>query len=477
MFSRYRLIPNLDGVFQYVRHLKSKKDIDGPLIEMGKVLDPGSIAMLRNEQFSLGMRLEDFNRKQLANNINARMAAVIMDDQVCFSEREDAKGQYVVSSLMHLKESDRAYFDMLIRYCKLNSNLSSQSKPARLMSLISKYYGMDESLIYLQPIQNREDDIDLRMAQKQVAKVFLNTLKYQTPQWIKDNIDFIYEVVSCNEDRFKEVFMLSEIYPNRLYTLCKQANIKKAGELDGYIELYNKVTGTLIEGEISDERFIEFLMENDEITDKTLSEAIQNVFFKSQVVNINDYKHKDEILLLISKLNDPLYQKLFDRLDEKKAAIMLEVVLNKNTKDHIFSIVTLKEEQLKKLGELVKQANFEAILSKAEDEFRLEQERQSDFQYKYEIGTFFEHSIRERMDVLLAAEITVENDDQISATDVQSGQDIIIYFRDVPLYFLEIKSRWDPRNSVSMSKLQLQKAAENPDKYALIAVDITKYTG
>src|SRR5690606_23744934 len=63
------------------------------------------------------------------------------------------------------------------------------------------------------------------------------------------------------------------------------------------------------------------------------------------------------------------------------------------------------------------------------------------------------------------------------AEDVQGGQDIIIYYNGDPVYFIEVKSRWDSRNSVTMSKLQLERASDNADKYALISVDITKYHG
>jgi hypothetical protein len=45
------------------------------------------------------------------------------------------------------------------------------------------------------------------------------------------------------------------------------------------------------------------------------------------------------------------------------------------------------------------------------------------------------------------------------------------------LYFIEVKSRWDSKNSVSMSKLQLEKASESSEKYSLISVDVAKYQG
>ena len=57
---------------------------------------------------------------------------------------------------------------------------------------------------------------------------------------------------------------------------------------------------------------------------------------------------------------------------------MLEIVTNESTKDDIFAIVTLKESQLKKLGQLVQNENFEAILQIAA--IVLQQEKDFNFQ-------------------------------------------------------------------------------------------------
>jgi len=243
------------------------------------------------------------------------------------------------------------------------------------------------------------------------------------------------------------------------------------------IELYNKVTKSEIRAILAHRDFNNFLVENDFIDNKYLSKQIEDVFLETDINDINEHSFKEDIINIISKLNNPFYKDLFQRLDDRKANLMLEIVTNQDTKDDIFSIVRLKEDQLKKLGKLVQLPNFDEILSKAEDVVRLEKERNSDFQHKHKIGTYIERKIREKLSSTITSKLVIDKEKRVDAEDVQGGQDIIIYYNGDPVYFIEVKSRWDSRNSVTMSKLQLERASDNADKYALISVDITKYHG
>jgi hypothetical protein len=156
---------------------------------------------------------------------------------------------------------------------------------------------------------------------------------------------------------------------------------------------------------------------------------------------------------------------------------MLDVVTNENTKDEIFSIVTLKESELKKLGKLVQEDNFSSILNAATALLELQKENDADFLHKHEIGTYIESLIRQKLSDELQDRVTFGNKESVEATNIQGGQDIVIFLDENPVYFIEVKSRWNSQNSVSMSKLQLQRAVEQNKLYALCAVDITRYTG
>jgi hypothetical protein len=242
-------------------------------------------------------------------------------------------------------------------------------------------------------------------------------------------------------------------------------------------DLYDKVTRNDIRYHLVYRQFNGFVTEDRFVNNKYLTVQIEDAFFNSDINNINEHPFKDDILTIISKLKERHYHELFPRLDDRKANLMLEIVTNERTKDDIFSIVTLKEDQLKKLGQLVQSENFEAILNKATAVLQLEIEKQSDFRHKYEIGTNIERMIREKLSEELKERISFVNAESLEASDIQGGQDIIIQLDGVPVYYIEVKSRWASESSVSMSKLQLERAVEQNHRYSLCSVDISRYAG
>jgi|GEM_PF-680481 len=477
LFTDHTLLPNLEGKFQLLNKLKRTKELPPQLIEIGKILIPEAITQLVDENFSFDIKFENYNRKDFSNTINTVLNEKCGDNRLCIP-KEHKPEDYKTGVTTNTDNLEMNFFLAALRFCKLHSNINSQSKPTKLMEIISTYYYASPNLLQIDPLANKEEDLDVRQAQRNIARVFFNTLAQHSQEWIKNNTSTLYNIALCNEDRFKEIYTTSKIYPNQLYNLCHMTDLKKALDLNDYItDLYNRATGKLIEATVADIKFNEFLIENEEETNKNLGTRIEDIFFETDFRDINDHPFKEDILNIISKLNRPFFKDLFPRLDDKKANLMLDVVTNESTKDDIFSIVTLKEDQLKKLGKLVQLPNFEQILSQAETSVQSAKERQSDFAHKYKIGTYIEDKIREKLSEVIAAKIVIDKDHDLNTEDVQGGQDIIIYYDGTPLYFIEVKSRWDSNNSVSMSKLQLERASENIDKYSLISVDITKYEG
>ena len=486
LFEKNKLLPNIDGNFQYINILKQSQDLDNKLLDMGKILIPDAIAHLIDRNFSFDFKFEVFGRREFSNSVNAKLNTELIDNGICLPENYDAE-DYLAGVATNSPFIKREYFLEVLNYCKLHNDIDSKSKPSKLMRLISEYYRIDNRLIQIEPVDAKEDDIDQRQAQKNLVKVFFNTLAWHTQVWVKNNIHLLFDIALYNEDRYKELYSTSSIYPSQLYTLCSQAELKKAINLDEnkkavnlntyIVDLYNRASGKVIEGVLADINFNEFLIDNETVTNKSLSTAIEEIFFETDIWDVNEHPFKEDILGIISKLNTSFYKELFPRLDDKKANLMLDIVTNESTKDDIFSIVILKEEQLKKLGKIVQLPNFEEILSRAEEAICLEKEKKSDFEHKYKIGTYIEDKIREKLGMAISSRLLVDKVKKLSTENVQGGQDIIIYFDAIAVYYIEVKSRWDTRNSLSMSKLQLEKASENADRYSLISVDITKYEG
>lgn len=476
-FSDHTLLPNLEGKFCLLSSLLTQKDLNDTLIKIGKVLIPHSIEKLIHKDFCFDFHFEKFNRKDFSNSVKTRLDEMQASTCICLPENvllENFK-ETVLDGITKLEYS---FFTSLLNYCKLNNNVNSQSKPATLTKILSRYYSLDESLIQISNLEVQEENLDIRSARKILVQVFFNLLQYHNDKWVKLNIPLLIEIANCNEDSIKEVFATSKIYPNQINQLKSVTELKRDIDVWSEIkELYNKVTKDEIKEDLVYQQFNEFVAEDRFVTNKYLTNQIEDAFFNTDIHNINDHPFKVEILNIISKLREKKYAELFPRLDDKKANLMLEIVTNENTKDDIFSIVTLKESQLKKLGKLVQEDNFEVILNLAAIILQQQIENDADFRHKHEIGTYIEGLIREKLSEELKERVSFNKGESLEATDIQGGQDIVVLLDGKPVYFIEVKSRWDARNSVSMSKLQLQRAVEENERYALCAVDITRYEG
>jgi len=475
-FSDFTLTPNLDGKFFQTSTLVIPKDLNDTLIEIGRFLIPNSIEKLVHNDFRFNFKFDDFNRKNFSNNVKTALDDLPISEQICtpknFSD-ENYNNNIGIS-----KKLDYDFFLNLVKYCKLNNNINSQSKPTLLLKILCRYYSIDENLILLSNLEEQESNIVIRYARKVLVQVFFNIIQYHNSDWVEKNLELLLHIANCYDDSYKEVYLSSNIYPSQANKLKSINELKRdINILPEIKDLYNNVKKCEIRNDLIYGNFNDCVAEDRSLTNKSLTTEIEDIFFNTDIKDINKHPFKDEILNIISKLRDKNYADLFPRLDDKKANLMLEVVTNESTKDDIFSIVTLKESQLKKLGKLVQEPNFDTILDLANSLMQQKIESDANFRHKYEIGRNIENLIRENLSIELQDRISFDEEKDLDASDIQGGQDVIIFLDGKPIYFIEVKSRWDSNNSVSMSKLQLQRAVEEEVHYALCSVDITRYSG
>lgn len=475
-FSEHTLLPNLDGKLCFLSLLFTPQNLTDTLIEIGKSLIPNSIEKLIHKDFCFDFHFEKFNRKDFSNSVKTKLDEIQASTCIYIPETINTEN-YNVQSFELTKRIEDIFFENLLKYCKLNNNINSQSKPSSLVKIISKYYAFDENLIQLSNLENQDENLDIRSSRKILTQIFFNLLQHHNEDWVKENIILLLEIANCNEDSLKEVYLASKIYPNQINQLKSISELKRDIDIIPALkDLYNKVAKDEIREELVYIEFNEFVAEDRFVTTKYLTTAIEDIFFGTDINNINEHPFKVEILNIIKSLREKKYAELFPRLDDKKANVMLEVVTDENTKDDIFSIVTLGEADLKKLGKLVQEDNFSAILNAATILLQQQREADADFHHKHEIGTYIESLIRQKLSDELKDRISF-GDKETETTNIQGGQDIVVFLDDNPVYFIEVKSRWNSQNSISMSKLQLQRAVEENERYALCAVDITRYTG
>lgn len=470
IFNDYKLIPNINGNFNKLGHLLIAEDLNETLLNIGKILIPESLSKLIHTEFKFDFSLYSFNRRAFSDDVKISLDNEELNESIFFSDCLDIENYH--SDLVKSKEKvNENYFKALLDFCKLVNNIEINNKPIQLVKIIAQYYEFSDSLILLPIINEENEKIEYRSIRKVLVKIFLNTLSLHNNSWVENNLELLNQICSLNDDSYKDVFKESKIYPNQIFELHLSENLKRdIGVKKDIKDFYLKIKKDDIEEVLSLVSFNYLLPEDNTINNRYLTTIIEDIIFKDDINNIDEHQHKGEILKIIPKLTEKEYQQLFPQLNDKKANIMISVLSKAETKDDIFAIVTLTDEKLKSIGELINNPDFEAILNQAMCNLEDEKQTNANFQFKHQIGTHIEEILKEHLK-------NIFNPDDIEVKGEQDGQDIIIKIKKEAKYYIEVKSRWDKRTSIKMSKNQTLRANEQKINYALCSVDMTEYEG
>lgn len=469
-FNDLALIPNIEGDFHKIGVLLKPENLNDKLIELGKVLIPEAISKLIHPDFIFSFSLNSFNRRKFSDEVKNILDEKNISDSIFYPENID--NEFYHYDLVESKSKvDESYFKSLLEFCKLTNSVESTSKPNLLLKKISTYYNWDESLIYLPSLNEDSENIEYRSIRKVLIKLFCNLIALHNNEWVEGNTDFLSDLCSLYDDSYKEVFKENKIYPNQLFELHLAEDLKRdKGVTPEIKQFYSAVEKKDINEILSIEAFNSFLPEDSYINNRYLTTIIEETLFQDNISDIENHPFKNTILKIIPLLTDKDYQQLFPQLNDKKASIMISVVSKEETKEDIFSIVTLDVEKIKNIGDLVRKSNFEEILNKALESIEDENQRKANFQFKHQIGTHLEEKLKEHLKQLFEPE-----EIKCEVLGEQDGQDIIIKIKDEVKYYIEVKSRWDKRTSIKMSRNQTLRSNEHQNIYALCSVDMTDY--
>lgn len=187
--------------------------------------------------------------------------------------------------------------------------------------------------------------------------------------------------------------------------------------------------------------------------------------------DITGHSKKSEIFAIVRLLADypkTEWSKFFPNINEKRANIVLAKVQNPKVKNDLFNIISLEDDQIEILGNLAQDENFETIIELGRAAMMASAQQHSDFEFKKEIGVMIEDLIRGRIQAEVAGL-------PVQVLEQQGGQDIVVQLDGKTVYYLEVKSRWQAGYSTTLSHSQAERAAENPNCYALCCVDLTTY--
>ena len=458
VFNKHRVLPNIKGDFWLQSELKSCLDIDDVLIEIADVIIPDVSKKFLAKDLYLDLTLDSYERKDFVKDINAKIA-----------ENYKSENNFPLAS---------ETLNAMIKYCSIFNESSKDSTRVKVLNLINKYFSINQPLINIKNLSEDNSKWWLT-ALKCLLRNFIYELNKKDCEWIKIKIDSLFDLLSTTHSyyEFNDIISTSKIFPNQQFDLCIGTNLKIGNNISEKLKnLYDNIfknnhntSKYPIRKFLIHNDFKDFLPRKEEKTSESLGQEIESLLKIQDNTNINQSPYIKQILEIIKLISDnPEWKKYFPIIESKKASIMLDRISDSETKEDLFSIIGLEKEKISLLGKLSKKDNFEKIIELGTQLLEEEEYKKTDFLFKHTIGRHIEKLVREEIkDDLKIFEVKVQ--------DEQGGQDITIKYNNEIIYYIEVKSRWDNRNSVTMSPLQMQRAVENQTKYSLCCVDMTDY--
>lgn len=305
----------------------------------------------------------------------------------------------------------------------------------------------------------------------------------QRKEWLKRLVS-----VLKNYDTFSEYLDKFMFFPDQIGRLRFSSSLVNGVDIDddlkGYYDEIVSSDGETIKTRLVDDEFAPFMPPVEIWDNAKVAGLIEDVVSKVDgYPDISGYSKKASVLQIVKRFNSDSdtgkqWISWFKLLSAQKTTILVSFAES----DSVFKLLLQPEGRLNRMSELASSKDCDAILKRAEQ--LLEQQRfdDADMQYKRELGLYVEDYLVEQLKNLLRDNDTFKampEDGNLEDKDVQGGQDIIVYLlsgdNQVPLYFIEVKSRWSTKDSVEMSKLQMEKSVREKERYSLCVVDMHDY--
>jgi hypothetical protein len=451
IFNQYKILPNVKDEFKLQSQLNTHSEINDVLIEIADIIIPDVPKRYLKEDFNFSLSFEQYERKQFVKDINAKIAEYKIDK----------------NSLL-----ETCTLSALIKYCSIFSSENTGVR-ANLLKLATEYYKIEQPFINLTNLSDTEWWLT---PLKCMLRNLIWGLNTKDNNWVKENTQFLNNLLSVVYDyyEFKDIIQTLPIFPNQQYCLCKQSDLKIDGNIpeelkdlyDNILEPIKQIREILILNDYS-----QFLNDGETKTPESLGSEIENKFELQSCTNVSQHEHIQYILKIIKKISDDdSWRKYFPVIESKKASIMLDRISDNETKNDLFSIIGLEKDKIALLGELSRKNDLKKIIELGMEALKNKQNEKADFQFKHTIGTHIEKLVRERLNTeLISIKLPTNVEEQ------QGGQDIIIKYDGKIVYYIEVKSRWDKRNSITMSPLQMENAVKNKLMYSLCCVEMSDY--
>lgn len=468
-FKDKKLFPNREGTLKSTNELRNAESIPTILYDVCKHLIPTDTNKFVDPQYADTYEFTNYSRDELKKSVN---------DYV-YKQKE-------------LNNPFQDNIDALLDYCSIFPVQKGSSIRNNSMPYICQFFNHTYKEIYVAPLEGVETDIEQSLYRNAFDVLVEYTLSQiqskgnaNTESWYEDNKELHYDILSnlSNHDKFttyqSKLFKEYAIIPNQEGKLCNpkdlqvindRKNIPQEVQVD-LLKIYEKVFKSSYKEKLVDERY-EWIYAYEIIDAKKIGSDIEEELKYSEYANSVTI----EIIDLLDKEDESGYwHKWFDNIESNKQKIFFDR-LKETERDQTYTFMKASPEKREKIAELVNDPNFEIIIEKVREYMQNERDRQLSFEHMLSIGKAIEDKLRDRLqDRLLQVECR-QDGEVMEVNDIQNGQDIVVFYNNNPIYYIEVKSKWNFDQPAHMSTNQMRQAVLNSDCYALCCIDLTQYS-
>lgn len=466
LFETMSLIPNRKGVLTSTANLRDGKNIPDELYKRAWAISPSEMEKLVHANFADIYSLNEYTRDQVRQavfNINDNIKLTTIRNGRCFTP------EYTIS---------------LRSYVSIYTTETPTSNRHLIMQSLSVLKGFNYKICHIPKVDEKETDYC------QSAFIFLLenelldiSIKANTqPDWLKENksklLDLITKVSEIKESDYASRLLGSNGYaviPNQSGTLCKLEKLRiREDELSYELaDLYCKVKKEDLRDIWVDTDFAQFVLADKIDKAKDIASIIESLLIEVYE-NSGHTVVSSHIIDIIQKIESKtdassLWKGWFKRIDEKKADLNWHIV-PEESKSSFYRLMKVAQNK-SLLEDLADISENVSVLNQFKDFLKKHKQEEAEFKFKHELGKYIEYMVREKLGEELKELLSFSPTIQ----DQQCGQDIVVKFDGKEVFFIECKAKWNFNEPAHMSKLQIQQACREHDRYALCAIDLTGF--
>lgn len=463
LLNRLELIPNIHGDFKSFENLV-KWDVKE--VSLIRIVDNINVLISKryiHEEFEFLENINTYNREEFKDNFS-KFCNELIDD--ILKERDFANFREIRFTTL---------IESLTRFVDLNKKTQLNIDVA---SFYKRVFVMEDNPIGLSdPTVN----INYQPAIKLLANLYLMYLSNKEISEHILDLKYIVSIMFKNTNLKEELLHKLVCLPNQNFILKSQNELKRDNVKDDeFKNRFDKITKSNVRNELIIEGFEGFLQHSGFVSGSILGEKIETSLNSDKRFIPVQIGIIDTLLTLIEKISEKpnTWGEWLRNINGVKEEILMYKFKNANIRSSLFSILTKNEKTIELLGDLAKIDDLQSFIEDGKEKQKEKARKNNHLQYINEIGLNIQNLVQKKLDKDLADTIKIiqsDSDEKLETIEEQNGQDFIIYKSGIPIYYIEVKSRWASDGIVALSKRQVECCAKNKDNYAVITVNVADY--